>query len=509
MAEQASSGSEFHTAVEIWSRRKWLALTVFLTVLVVAVGVVAGLPSIYRATARVLVDRERVPEAFVRSAVTGEIETRLQSISQEVLGRARLEALIKQFNLYPDLQRSEPTEGVIEQMRRDIQLETKAAEQPTGRAATIAFNLSYRGTDRETVAAVTNALASLYVEENSKARERQASGTAQFLKTQLDEMKIKLEEQERRAGMTPRGMESDLASLERLNTRLRLNVDRQLRLMDRRERLVRETGGETGPAGSVATPDGAAARLSKLRQELAELRTRYTDKYPDIVRIKMEIATLEQRVEQMKAEAPPAAPAPAKPHPVADIDQESRALKAEEGTLRQAIATAEQRAEAAPMRLQEYQQRARDYATTKELYQSLLKRYEDAQIAENMEQGHRGEQFRVLDYAVPPQDSIAPNRLRLMILGLVAAFGLAIAAVMVAERFDTSFHTVDDLRSFTRLPVIGTIPALINDRVISARRRRFVLGLASMAAGVLIAMTGSYFFAHDNESLARLLSGVR
>ncbi len=94
MAEQASSGSGFHTAVEIWSRRKWLAVTVFLTVLVVAVGVVAGLPNIYRATARVLVDRERVPEAFVRSAVTGEIETRLQSISQEVLGRARLEALL-------------------------------------------------------------------------------------------------------------------------------------------------------------------------------------------------------------------------------------------------------------------------------------------------------------------------------------------------------------------------------------------------------------------------------
>src|SRR5438034_6145888 len=199
MADRATRGSAFELTLEVWSRRKWLAVVLFV-VIVAAVGSLAAfLPDIYKSTATVLVERHQVPETFVRTSITGELETRLQTISQEILSRARLEDLITRFGLYPDLRDRLPVEAVVEKMRRDIQLELKGVEQQmSGRNATVAFNLRYRGRDPETVAKVTNTLASFYVEENSKLRERQASQTTQFLKIQLEDTKKRLDEQEAR-----------------------------------------------------------------------------------------------------------------------------------------------------------------------------------------------------------------------------------------------------------------------------------------------------------------------
>src|SRR5882762_10282333 len=70
-----------------WSRRKWLAILVFALPATIAVSVIAALPALYRATATVLVERQQVPEAFVRPTVTSELETRLNTISQEILSR--------------------------------------------------------------------------------------------------------------------------------------------------------------------------------------------------------------------------------------------------------------------------------------------------------------------------------------------------------------------------------------------------------------------------------------
>jgi uncharacterized protein involved in exopolysaccharide biosynthesis len=111
-----------------WGRRKWLAVLVFAVPFVAAVTVIFSLPTFYRSTAVVLVDRQQVPEAFVRPTVTSELETRLNTISQEILSRARLEALITRFGLYPGLRKEGQNEELVERMRRDIKLELKTTD---------------------------------------------------------------------------------------------------------------------------------------------------------------------------------------------------------------------------------------------------------------------------------------------------------------------------------------------------------------------------------------------
>src|SRR6266850_6263934 len=204
MDGQAGQSSGLHQALEVWGRRRWLGLLIFVGALVPVVSFVAFLPNVYRATTTVLVERQQVPESFVRSAVTDELETRLHAISEQVMSRSKLNDLVGRFDLYPKLRGKASPEDVIETMRRDIGLDLKAVEGNWGRGATVAFALSYRGRDPQKVAQVANALASHYVEENLKAREAQASRTAEFLKSRLEEMKKKLDEQEGRIGQFKR-----------------------------------------------------------------------------------------------------------------------------------------------------------------------------------------------------------------------------------------------------------------------------------------------------------------
>ena len=196
MADETPQGFGLQGLLPLWRRRQWLAILVFAVPMSAGASLIAFLPNIYRSTATVLVDRQQVPESFVQSTVTSTLETRLQTISQEILSRSRLEALINRFALYPVLRRRAPLEDVIERMRGDIKLELKGVEVRGQRQATVAFTISYQGGDANTVSLVTNTLASFYIEENLKVRERLSSGTADFLKVQLAETRKKLDELE-------------------------------------------------------------------------------------------------------------------------------------------------------------------------------------------------------------------------------------------------------------------------------------------------------------------------
>src|SRR6266850_7709716 len=319
MTDEARRQSGLDGLLAIWSRRKWLAILAVVGPMAVGMSLAAFLPNMYRSTATVLVDRQQVPEAFVRSTVTSALETRLHTISQEVLSRSRLEDLINRFGLYVDLRKHAPLEEVIGRMRSDIKLELKSAELRGLREATVAFTISYQGSDPETVSVVTNTLASFYIEENVKARERQATGTAEFLKSQLGETKKRLDEQEQRVsgfkrrylGELPQQMDANLNTLDRLQAQFRQNSDNQTRSAERRQALSSQLAeaesllasspyavGAALPGAPVGTPEfRGPARLAQKKDELARLRTQFSDKYPDVVQLVAEIAALERELE--------------------------------------------------------------------------------------------------------------------------------------------------------------------------------------------------------------------
>jgi polysaccharide biosynthesis transport protein len=506
-------------ALQALARRKWIALLVFLGVAGGTASIALSLPDLYRATTTVLVERQSVSEAFVRPTVTSELETRIQLIQQQVMSRARLVELISRFDLYPDSRQLAPIEALVGRMRRDIRgPELKGLEQPmTGRYATIAFALSYTARDPQTASTVANALAQLYVDENAGMREGQAAQTADFLALQLADAKRTLDDQDRRAsafkmahmGELPQQVEANLASLERLNMQLRLNGENQIRALDRRERL--ETQLLEAQAAAAPSPSDAQSgteQLAKLRQQLQELQTRFTDVYPEVIRVRGEIAALEERGSSEIVRAP--GPSRAEHTPrlfqgIARIDEELETLKAEESELRRLVSAYETRVDNVPRRQEEYQALSRDYDAIKERYDTLLRRYEEAQLAERLEEGKKIEQFRILDAAMPPRVPAGPNRLRLLIMGFLAALGFAAAAVVAAEKLDTAFHDIDDLRSFAAGMLVVRLPLIPTALAARRQRLRFALVATAALAAVAAIIAGSHFLASGNEQIVRLI----
>jgi polysaccharide chain length determinant protein (PEP-CTERM system associated) len=447
--------------------------------------------------------------------VTSDLEIRLHTISQEILSRSRLESLVGRFDLYPERRKRAPIEAVVERMRDDIQLQLlRGSDRSRDRAErdTVAFKISYTGTDSRKAALVANTLASFYIEENLKARERQAAGTAEFLSVQLEEIKRRLEQQEqqvssfkeRHIGELPQQMEANLATLEQLNNQLRLNSENQLQVSERRAALQKQL-----EELEAASAPGSPRQLAELRRQLTHLRTRYSEKYPDVMRLNREIAALETQTEQQQANQPRGAPL--SPQVVelraslAQLDARAHGLQNESQVLRKALGRYQARVENVPRTEQEYQRLGRDYETTKELYRSLLTRQREAEVAESMEQRQKGEQFRIIEPALASERPTAPDRPRLIGLGLVLALALALGAVIAAEHLDTSFHSVEDLRQHARAPVLVSIPRIETPAVRLERRRRLGVAAAVAMAGVCLIVGGSYALASGDGPLAALM----
>ena len=514
-AESVPRGAGIDRVRSVWNRRKWLGVIVFALPLAAAVAVIMALPDLYQSTALVLVERQQVPEAFVRPTVTSDLEIRIHTISQEILSRSRLEALVTRMGLYPDLRDTPSKEEAVNRLRRDIRLELRSADANRG-GTTTSFALSYRGAEPQTVALVTNTLASFYIEENLKARERQASGTADFLRVQLQDAKKRLDEQEARMGdlqrrymgELPQQLQSNLAGLDAMNMQLRMNNDNQIRLAERRDQLAAQLAAARAEAGDETDE----MRLARLKRELTTLRIKYTDLWPDIIRIKDEIVRLEKAISEPKPKMPVKAPAVPTPQvlraqeALQSVETELKLAKADEQRLKQAITAYQTRLDNAPAREQAYLDATRDYQSTKELYASLTKRYEEAQLAESMEQRQKGEQFRILDSAVPASAPTAPRRSRLLVASLALSAVLGAGAMLLAEMLDTSFHSTGDLRAYTTVPVLVSIPRIITDADARRSRWRFRLAAAGVAVSLVLVAGSAFFFAHGNEQLAQLLS---
>ena len=152
------------------------------------------------------------------------------------------------------------------------------------------------------------------------------------------------------------------------------------------------------------------------------------------------------------------------------------------------------------------QELSRDYVTTKELHATLTRRYEEASLAERMEQRQKGEQFRVLDPAVPSSEPAAPQRGKLFAMVLALSLGLAGGLVLLTEQLDTSFHAVDELRAFTPAPVLVSIPRLVTERDRRRRRRRLQVATVGAVLGALVLAVAAHYVARDNDQLVWLVT---
>lgn len=506
-----------HDYLEIGLRRKWYIIIPLIACVLVSFGVYKHLPKVYKTTTLILVQPQRVPESYVQPTITDSVTGRLSTIGQEILSRTRLEKVIQEFNLYPDIRKTLSLEEVVEKMRKAIEVKVQA--NPQNDRTQNSFSISFEGKDPKTVMMVTNKLASLFIDENLKVRESQAEGTAEFLSKELMEMDERLKQKEnlirnfreRSMGQLPQQLDANLRILERLEQQLqttsenlRAAEDRNILLQSQIERL--KTRGQSsmsrrlhGDAGSGTEDtvgqgfpeDPLIIQLNNLKRELASAQSKYKDTHPDVIDLKKKIANLELKVKRLleRQEAESVATGrngqggmsdeslslfTSDPNTARLIAQyteqynssvlEAKRLKEETKNLKEQIGIYQRRIEETPKREQEIALLTRDYDLLKANYQSLMEKKIQAQMAENLERKQKGEQFKILDPARVPEKPIKPDRNKILLMGCALGLAMGMGLTWFRESMDQSFHTVSDLEDYLGIPVIATIPNLREER---------------------------------------------
>ena len=496
MQAQEQNDSAFGALSRLWKRRKWQALAVFTVVFVATASFVSSLPDIYSSSATVMVNQQ-LPQTDAGSGPAGQgQDSRLDAVSEEVLSRDRLLAMIDRFNLYPQMRKSASEDALLTRMRQDIQLQRKAGPQQWGQDPTFAFTLSYQGWSPRLVAEVTNALADTYVDQNNRMRAQQSAATLANLQSQLSDIKHKLDTQSQRinafraahVGELPEQQATSLAMLQQLDGQLHENAQSLGQTLQQRQAVAAQkySGGQSDDVSD----------LPALEDQLAALRSRYTDQYPDVVRLKQQIAALKKLQDDRSASASDTS-SPADP----TDDGSIRSYQEEDSRLRTEIAGYQARLENMPVREQQLQSLMQGYAETQEVYSQLLKRYEETPLPQSP-----SGQYRVLERAVPPTDPSGPNRLRLLLLCLVMSLGLAAGLVFLLEQMDPTFHSVDELRAFSRVPVLANIPQIITRQDVWRSRLRFGTAAVSVLVLTLVVAQGASLMAHGNTGLVWMLS---
>ncbi|HLV00781.1 MAG TPA: Wzz/FepE/Etk N-terminal domain-containing protein, partial [Acidobacteriota bacterium] len=293
------------------ARRKWWILTVAL-VLSTATSVIAlMLPSFYESETLILVQPRDIPEDVVRDFVTADTQQRLIAIQETVLSRTNLLRIINEFKdgFYSIRHLSPPDQ--VERLRNRISIEITTDRQSRSTVVPY-FRIAYQDRDPEMAQKITARLASLFIEYDTRTRETQVFGTAEFLRNELDKVAAELQEAEQELARVkrqyqyelPDQLDANLRTLDRLQEQLKTNLeahDRYLALKLDLERQLTETpeylSREVQRQRQAPPPPAVQEYLQKSRQ-LKELRTRYTDRHPDVVRLESELATLGEVVSE-------------------------------------------------------------------------------------------------------------------------------------------------------------------------------------------------------------------
>jgi succinoglycan biosynthesis transport protein ExoP len=525
--------------IDIVRRHKAWILGPTFAGLVISTVVAFLWPDTYVSQAIIRVVPSQVPEKFVPSSVNAEIGQRINTMSQTILSRANLTNIITSLNLYPKQRQSLPMEDVVENMRREIHIgnvmSMNAAQ--AGRPMISAFSVSFEYPNRYLAQKVVADIVSRFISENQRDLQAQSGATTQFLREQWEAARKELDDIEKKLtayrqanqGHLPEQLQTNLQQMNALEARLtnlnasmsRVNADKMM--LESSLRIAKERLASLQPPPDPATTGVRNERLLQLERDiqneemgLASLRQHYRDTYPDVQRVIAHLNLLkktrdELRKEEESKKPEPVAPRPPNPQFVREVkdlqgniemtqaqiqarDLEAEEIKREMAQVNQQLKTYQSRIESVPAGEQVYAEMMRDRDLAKQRYDELDKKKSQSELSNDLYKRQQSETLEVLDPASLPQTPSQPKRP--FLIGVGTAMGLAMGIFLAGAREmkDTSLKNLKDVRAYTQLTILGSVPLLENDLVVRRRRRLAWLSWTTACLVGISIMIGSIMY---------------
>lgn len=450
---------EFQDYLRVLSKRKWIIILTYISLFVAASVYIVLTPKLYKSSTTILSIPQKVPPSFIPSTVTVGAGDRMATIEQLIKSRTRLKRVMEDVGVFAKARKEGLEDETIRWMNKRI--DVRSVVNPLGKeidsqTESQAFSISFLHEDPTMAMLTASRIASLFIEENDKLREKQAVGTSEFLESQLKETKARLDVQEQRvkkfkmrhSGELPQELQTNLANLQRLQDQYRMATE-GIRAAEQRLLSL-----HSSPSSSEDTSLAIRRELNLRRNQLVELTTKYTNQYPDVIRMREEVEELEKKL--ANSSSSPSTDTKL----VAAIESEIDALKREREHIRRNTEIHQAKVDQAPLRDQELIIVTRDYDNLKNQYNELLRKKSEADISQNLEVREKGTQYRVLDPANLPKDHSVPNITKIFGLAFFVAGFLGFGGAIAMERMDLSLRGVTDFKHFFDIPILASIPIL-------------------------------------------------
>jgi len=473
-------------------RRRWpYPALIMPACLLIAIFIAFVLPPIYRSSATIILEPSAVPKEFVQTA-TSYADQQFELVQRRVMTTDSLVELVRKIDPYPHLRGASEREKArmvssatsIERVD-PVTLETLAQSN--------AFSIHYHNPDPKLATAVMEQIVALFLDYNRKTRRELASGTYRFLLSEsrklsesIREMEARLAEFKAKYGdALPEAQTRNLAALDAARQEYDA-LQAQIRLVEQREELLRLQLSEVPPTLVAAVSD-QRLQLAQLRAELAEAEKRYTPEHPDVRRLRRAIQTLieESRNNPDRSTVKPDNPEYLRISTELDaVRRELSALRARAARAQQQIDRYSRSLELAPNVEREYAQLARDYEIAQAQFRDIQNRLKEADLAQALVEEEQGERFTLIRPPSTPTEPYSPNRLGIILLGLLLGAALGIGAAMLVEMSDPTVRGARDLQELTGTSMIAAVPVLLNRE--DQRLRRFRWGSIAVIYGLAI-----------------------
>ncbi|HXA66411.1 MAG TPA: Wzz/FepE/Etk N-terminal domain-containing protein [Bryobacteraceae bacterium] len=533
--------------IDILRRHKaWILGPVF-AALVVSVVAAFLWPDTYVSTAVIRVVPPQVPANLVAMNTSGDVQGRINSLAQLILSRATLLNIINTQGLYKKELSRKPSDDVIEDMRaHDIKVVPVAQSlQQTDRGPQYpTFEIQFSYNNRFTAQKVVQDLVARFLEENVRQVSQETVSTTQFLRDQWDLARKKLDAVEQQLsvfrsknlGHLPDEQQSNYQQLnaiqaQMLNLNTAMNrVNQEKLLFENQLRIYREQLSTLkDPVVQEQVLQQKDDKLAEKDREITQLentlvaeRQRYKDTHPDVQRLVALIASAKKQRETMakeeetkKPETTAAAPArPMNPQFVReqrglqeqiersqamiqakDLEMEDYKKQAKDAEV--AIRAYQSRIEGIPVGIKEYDELIRERDLAKHEYEDLDRRLSTSSMSTALVNHQQGERLEQLDPPSLPQTPSEPKRPLIIAVGTGIGFILGLCLAGAREAKDGALKNLKDVRAYTQLPVLGSIPLLENDLVVRRRRRLAWLAWSTACLVGVVIMSSSvvYYYA--------------
>jgi polysaccharide chain length determinant protein (PEP-CTERM system associated) len=523
-----------HDYLALLVRRRWWVIIPAVALCGLSILLTLVFPKMYRSQTMILIQQRDVPDDFVKDLIGENIDERLKAIEQTILSRTNLLRIVNEFESRLPEYRSLNDERKVEKLRKRIAIDFPS-EKRAGRALPVTnIIINYSDRSPDLAQKIAARLASLFIEQDNRARENKVFGTAEFLEAELKKVADQLHESETRLSALkqryrfemPTELDTNLRTLDRLQIQKNGNLealDRFVTLQMNLERQISETPAmipsETSRTAAVVARNPKVEVYLKKEQEYQELIVKAKPTHPDVRRLKAELDQLKKEIPpedldaaQSKDPAQPGAPA-MMPNPV------YQSLTAQLRQLKTDIAIREKEKKWIEDEMAKYNRRIQntpgveqEMLTITRANQELIKQHEDlkskleqARLAGSLESRQKGAQFEIIDPANYPMEPSPPKPIVLLLAGFAISIAAGVAAAFVVDMLNQRVWTHQELERALEAPVLVEIPSITDPGAEKKVLHRRILHAAMLVVFTGVYLGGLYYLYVKQSALLRLL----